>query len=279
MYQLVIPPTLAIDPEPVNVSVCAIKSRKLIVGGKKAEPKEFPHMAAVGYNNGDSIIFSCGGSLISEKFVLTAAHCFFSIEWGAASWVRVGDLNLDRTDDRAEPQQVRIIKRIRHPEYQRPPQYHDIGLLELESAVTFGAWVRPICLPYSSPDTGNERVATAAGWGKVDWDDEVGSSDMLKVTIQLVDNTRCNRSIRDDRVAPRGIIDNWQICAGEPGKDTCQGDSGGPLVILNQDYKCMYSIVGITSFGGHCGSIIPGVYTRVSNYIPWIVKTIWPNLL
>lgn len=278
VYQLVIPPTLLANKPPVNISVCAIKTRKLIVGGKKAAPKEFPHMAAVGYDSPNGVVFSCGGSLISERFVLTAAHCFFSVEWGRAAWVRVGDLNLLTNGDKAEPQEVRIIDRIRHPDYQRPSQYHDIGLLKLESDVTFNAWVRPTCLPYSDPDTGNEDVATATGWGKVDWDDEVGSSDMLKVTIKFVDNTRCNQSIRDDRVAPRGIVDDWQICAGEPGKDTCQGDSGGPLVILNQDYGCMYSVVGITSFGGYCGSVIPGVYSRVSNYIPWIVKTVWPEL-
>ncbi|XP_078033409.1 venom protease-like [Augochlora pura] len=279
VYQLVIPPTLSVDSETVNVSVCAIKTKKLIVGGKKAEDKEFPHMAAVGYDGPNGVIFSCGGSLISERFVLSAAHCFYSVEWGPASWVRVGDMNLERTDDRAKPQQVRIIDKFRHPEYKRPSMYHDIGLLKLESPVTFDAWVRPICLPYFTPDTANEDVATATGWGKVDWGDENGSNDLLKVTINLVNNDVCNRSIHDDRVVPRGVIDSWQICAGQPGKDTCHGDSGGPLVILNPDYNCMYSLLGITSFGGLCGSVIPGVYARVSHYVPWIEKKVWPELV
>lgn len=279
VYQLVIPQTLSVNQQPVNVSVCAIKTKRLIVGGKKADPKEFPHMAAVGYNSGDTVIFNCGGSLISKRFVLTAAHCFYSLDWGPATWVRVGDMNLVRTDDKAKPQNVRVIERIRHPEYQRPSQYHDIGLLKLESDVTFDAWVRPICLPYSAPDTGNEVVATATGWGKVDWDEEEGSGDLLKVTIKLVDNAKCNRSIHDDRIVARGIVDEWQICAGEPGKDTCQGDSGGPLAIINKDFNCMYSIVGITSFGGYCGSIIPGVYTRVAHYLSWIEDTVWPDLV
>ncbi|XP_033341642.2 venom protease [Megalopta genalis] len=277
VYQLVIPPLLSVDSQAVNVSVCAIKSRKLIVGGKKADPKEFPHMAAIGFDGPEGVIFSCGGSLISERYVLSAAHCFYSVEWGPPTWVRVGDMNLERTDDKAKPQQVKIIERLRHPDYKRPAMYHDIGLLKLKSPVTFDAWVRPLCLPYFVPDTANEKVATAVGWGKVDWGDENGSNDLLKVTINLVDNDRCNRSVRDDRVVPRGVIDNWQICAGEPGKDTCQGDSGGPLVILNPDYNCMYSILGVTSFGGLCGSAIPGVYARVSHYVPWIEKTIWPE--
>ncbi|XP_076229384.1 venom protease-like [Nomia melanderi] len=277
VYQLVYPPILAVDAQPVNVSVCAIKSRKLIVGGKKADPKEFPHMAAVGYNSGGDVVWSCGGSLISEKFVLTAAHCLSNVNWGAASWVRVGDLNLERSDDDAKPQQVKVTERIRHPQYKRPAEYHDIGLLRLEREVTFNAWVRPGCLAYSLPDTGNVNLAIAAGWGLIDWEDETGSSDLLKVTINTIPYATCNRSFTQDTKIPRGIIGEWQLCAGEPGKDTCHGDSGGPLMILNQDYNCMYSIIGVTSFGGICGSIIPGVYTRVSNYLSWIEGVVWPG--
>ena len=81
VYALVIPPTLAVNRQPVNISLCAIKSQKLIVGGTKAEPKEFPHMAAVGFN-GKSLgtLWLCGGTLVSEKFVMTAAHCTYSLE-------------------------------------------------------------------------------------------------------------------------------------------------------------------------------------------------------
>lgn len=88
---------------------------------------------------------------------------------GAASWVRVGDLNLERTDDNAKPQQIKVAERIRHPQYKRPAEYHDIGLLRLESEVIFNAWMRPGCLPYSLPDAGTDNLATAVGWGLVNW--------------------------------------------------------------------------------------------------------------
>lgn len=280
VFELVYPPTLSANRKPENTSVCAIKTRKLIVGGKKAEPQEYPHMVAVGYNtNEGGIAWSCGGTLISERFVLTAAHCTYHRELGGAAWVRVGDLNLVKTDDDAKPQNIRIINRIRHPSYKRPVEYHDIALLQLEKNVIFNRWVRPCCLPYSLPDIGTDNKATATGWGHVEWAGD-GSDDLLKVTLDLISHEECNPSYTSqfqDHKFPRGIVADWQICAGRFGKDTCQGDSGGPLVVVNNDYDCMYSLIGITSTGKDCGGSSPGIYTRVYNYVSWIESIVWPQ--
>lgn len=78
----------------------------------------------------------------------------------------MGDLNLKRSDDDARPQVRKIISIIRHPDYKKPLEYHDIALLKLESPVKFDAWVRPACLPYGMMNTEN---AIATGWGRVDW--------------------------------------------------------------------------------------------------------------
>lgn len=79
VYTLEIPPTLAGNRHPVNKSLCAIKSRTLITGGTKADPKEFPHMVAVGFDGGSrGKQWMCGGTLVSDRFVLTAAHCLYS---------------------------------------------------------------------------------------------------------------------------------------------------------------------------------------------------------
>ncbi|XP_012220452.1 venom protease [Linepithema humile] len=281
VYALQIPPTPTIYRKPVNVSLCALKTRKLIVGGKKAEPKEFPHMAAIGFDGSDGrILWNCGGTLISAKVVLTAAHCTWSTNWGAATWVRVGDLNLKQNNDDARPQTIRIQEKIRHPEYKRPSQYHDIAILRLENEVVYNAWVRPACLPVDWPDVGSDNMAVATGWGLVDWAEEEGSDNLLKVTLNLVPHTSCNASFFDSGISielARGVVNEWQICAGEVGKDTCQGDSGGPLAVFNTDHDCTYNVVGITSVGRGCGSIIPGVYTRVYHYIPWIERNAWPE--
>lgn len=81
VYGLEIPPIPILHRNPVNVSRCALKTRKLIVGGVKADPKEFPHMAAVGFDVNGDIQWKCGGSLISAKIVLTAAHCTWNGNW------------------------------------------------------------------------------------------------------------------------------------------------------------------------------------------------------
>lgn len=280
VFELVYPPTLSVDRKPENTSVCATRTRKLIVGGKKAEPQEYPHMAAVGFNNNEGgISWSCGGTLISKRFVLTAAHCTYHRDFGEAAWVRVGDLNLVKTDDDAKPQDIPIIKRIRYPSYKRPAEYHDIALLQLKTNVVFNRWVRPCCIPYSLPDTGTDNKATATGWGHVEWAGD-GSNDLLKVTLDLIPQQECNSSYAStvlDYKLPRGIVTDWQLCAGRVGKDTCQGDSGGPLVIVNSDYDCMYSLIGITSTGKDCGGAAPGIYTRVHYYVSWIESIVWPE--
>ena len=80
VFTLVQTPVLIFD-QLVNVSLCGIKTRKLIVGGTNADPREFPQMAAIGYDSRDGVVWHCGGTLISERFVLSAAHCASSVVW------------------------------------------------------------------------------------------------------------------------------------------------------------------------------------------------------
>lgn len=93
----------------------------------------------------------------------------------------------------------------------------------------------------------------------------------------MVAHSICNMTYsRGNRKLSRGILDDSQFCAGGGKSDTCQGDQGGPVQILVKSPHCMYQIVGITSFGKAC-FIVPGVYTRVSYFVPWIEKTVWPS--
>ncbi|XP_025160830.1 venom protease isoform X3 [Harpegnathos saltator] len=252
-----------------------------VVGGKNAEPKEFPHMAAIGFENEkNEILWLCGGSLISDRVVLTAAHCTFNQNWGVAKWARVGDLNLAETNDDAMPQTIRIVERILHPDYKKPSQYHDIAIVKLETPITYTVWARPACLPVDLPDIGYGGAAVATGWGRLDWADEQGSDHLQKVILSLVPQQSCNESFfdADSTISfARGIVDEWQICAGDEGKDTCQGDSGGPLTVFNPVHNNTHNIIGITSVGRVCGSIVPAVYTRVYHYIPWIERVAWPE--
>ncbi|XP_046384347.1 serine protease Hayan-like isoform X1 [Ischnura elegans] len=273
----------------VNTSSRAVYNQ-LLVQGEKTREREFPHMAAIGYGEADRIVWLCGGSLISEKFIMTAAHCLVSQNLGPAQWVHLGAERLQDSlrggNLEAMPGQTHpIVRRIRHPDYRPPSKYNDIALLELGPAVgdaslpTMSASIYPACLHVEKDDTVARAVAT--GWGRVGLGEEL-SPDLLKVELNIVDHSTCNDSyeveISTTSWLERGI-DSSLICAGEPGdaKDTCLGDSGGPLQYITDD-SCVHKILAVTSFGKGCGlGNAPGAYTRVSYYISWIENIIWPK--
>lgn len=106
------------------------------------------------------------------------------------------------------------------------------------------------------------------------------SDRLQKADLALVDNLACTRVHNSSKEVPYGITPNM-ICAGDPlggwTKDTCQGDSGGPLQMIHSRNPCLFQVIGITSFGQGCAIIdTPGVYTRVSSYVPWIESVVWP---
>ncbi|CAD6996220.1 serine protease snake [Ceratitis capitata] len=248
----------------------------LIVGGSPASPKEFPHIARLGNKKKDgSTEWFCGGTLISEKFVLTAAHCFTSNR-GEVNIVRLGELDFDRESDDARPEDFTVQRNIQHKDYSSATIYNDIGLVELQRSVSFDAYKHPACLPTTSGDEFQKLVAI--GWGSTRFAD-ADSKKLLKVTLNRFGIDRCQRLTESADVdqLPRGVENRLQICAGSnENKDTCSGDSGGPLLAYHPDYPCMYTVVGITSFGIGCGTPDqPGIYTRVYNYIDWIRNTIW----
>ncbi|KAI8426735.1 hypothetical protein MSG28_014434 [Choristoneura fumiferana] len=158
--------------------------------------------------------------------------------------------SLKRTDDVAPWQVHRIRRIIKHPNFNPRTKHNDIALLETDP-IRLNQSVVPACLDVSGGDR-DRAVAT---------DTECG--DRYPVNR---DGATFNSTI--------------QLCYGDYNRtaDTCQGDSGGPLTILNRRLHCMYTVVGITSYGGvGCG--IPGqptYYTKISHYVPWIESIVWP---
>ncbi|KAK2583861.1 hypothetical protein KPH14_001137 [Odynerus spinipes] len=261
------------------VSRCAIVETPLIIGGVKAKSAEFPHMAAIGFGKNESnISWLCGGSIISETYILTAAHCLESRDNGPAIRVRVGMTNLSGFEESL--QERKVARRIKHPDYRPPVKYHDLGLIELDYPLELNPRVRPACLEVNFQIS--ERQAIASGFGRTAYNAQSGSNDLMKVQLNYISQEDCEKSYQFDlggRYMPQGLISNL-LCAGvmEGGKDTCQGDSGGPLQRVLAYPYCTYSIVGITSFGKFCAfKNSPAIYTRVSSYLDWIESIVWPD--
>ncbi|XP_050433648.1 venom protease-like isoform X2 [Adelges cooleyi] len=263
----------------IHVEHCQAKSADnglTIVGGTAAKAAEFPHMVLLGFGEQfSSVEWSCGGSLISDRYVLSAAHCSKRGAIDPVKWALMGDHELGTSNGDGDPQIREFIMRIEHPDYKPSSLYNDIGLYLLNASVNFNTYILPACLNTRMDVTANQ--VTAIGWGRTD--SAPTSSMLMKVSMPLVDQQECNQSYADSsgKKLDFGISPESQICAGEDGKDTCQGDSGGPLQIVDPKYKCMYSLIGVTSFGKLCGeSNAPGVYTRVSHYVSWIERIVWP---
>ncbi|XP_065208152.1 venom protease-like isoform X2 [Planococcus citri] len=248
-----------------------------VVGGRASKPKEYPHMALIGYGAISAIQWLCGGSLISENFVLTAAHCVQSTA-GNPNWVRLGELDLAVSNDNARPVNYPVSQSIVHPGYHPPATYNDIALLKFRGLTAFNSYIRPICLNIFQ-NIPNQKV-TAAGWGSTGYG-EKGSSGLLSVELDMQRSELCNSLYTGQRL-PHGFNDSTMLCVGYApgGKDTCQGDSGGPLQTSNFNAGCssvpIYKQIGIVSFGDNCAlPNTPGVYTKVSYFIPWIESIVW----
>lgn len=244
--------------------------RSRIIGGEEAGVHEFPWMALVKPERG-----FCGGSLINDRFVLTAAHCIDgnALPNGYLPKVVLGEHNLKVTGETSYNIEMTAKAVWPHEKYNKNQgisvKDYDIGLVELERPVSLTTTpnLAPACAPDPLKSYDNVPVVVT-GWGFTRSDQVGGRSDVLMAAnLETVPLSQCK-----DQYSP-GIITNKMICAFATGKDACFDDSGGPLIAKEGDN---WVIVGIVSFGpdvcAHASK--SGVYTRVAEYIPWIVSKI-----
>ncbi|XP_049283469.1 CLIP domain-containing serine protease 14D-like isoform X4 [Anopheles funestus] len=266
-------------PETPN---CGMQMTDRIVGGQVAKIDEFPWTALIEFKRYDgSFGFHCGGTLINERYVVTAAHCVMPINgmWKVHR-VRLGEWDLATATDCQEdictdtPIDLDIEDIVVHKKYGScdNSNANDIALIRFTRPVQYSKTIRPICLPLSESLRNRDHVghtAHAAGWGKTEA--RTTSEKKMIVELNIMSLQECQSIFQSYSV----LLKTIHMCAGGVrGKDTCNGDSGGPLM---RQHAGSWYLIGVVSFGpSNCGTAgVPGVYTNVAEYIDWIKDNIY----
>ncbi|XP_012545493.1 clip domain serine protease 4 isoform X1 [Bombyx mori] len=266
-------------PEPPYCGV-SNASFSRVVGGVSAKLGDFPWMVNLGYKprRGGGVRWLCGGSLITSRHVLTAAHCMHNHD-DDLYLVRVGELDLARDDEGATPVDVLIKTKIKHEQYDAASYTNDIGILVLEKDVPITDLIKPICIPKDTElrsRSFEDYNPIIAGWGDTEFRGP-SATHLQVLQLPVVSNDFCAQAYSPYK---NQKIDERVLCAGykKGGKDACQGDSGGPLMqpIWNsQTYKTYFYQIGVVSFGKKCAEAgFPGVYARVTHFVPWIQEKV-----
>ncbi|GLH15199.1 Trypsin-1 [Gryllus bimaculatus] len=198
-------------------------------------------------------VHNCGGSIISEKYVVTAAHCVFGSVAGYT--VRAG------SSYHASGGTVHAVYSIaRHARFNEETDYDsDVALIRIVDTFQFGPTVQPIKLPPAGFEPEEGTIAVVSGWGNLNEGNSNAPAQLQYVEVPIVNIHACNFYYL-------GLITETMVCAGvtEGGRDACQGDSGGPLVIDDV-------LVGVVSWGYGCARPqFPGVYASAGYFRSWI---------
>merc|ERR1711982_250079 len=227
-----------------------------IVGGHEAMEHQWPWQVALFIDDA----WFCGGALISEDYVLTAAHC---VDGASYFDIMAGAHNVRES---SEPNRVEItsFNGWTHPQWSPNDLANDIALIELPSPITFNDYIKPSCLPDMGDTADPDELVTATGWGKPS-DNAGGISPVLRMVedLPIITNAECN--------AVYGIVGDGVVCIDTTGgKGTCNGDSGGPLN-MKAEVKAagqQWKHVGVVSFGSSSGCEVglPAGFTRTESY-------------
>jgi len=265
---------------PSSCSVkCGVKKQQTkIVGGTEATVNEYPWMAL--------LAMGCGGSIIADKWILTASHCFFNHDGSLDQKYTNGNINTLNVyigeHDYSVTTETQITKTVNpnllivHPQYNHANNLHDVALLRVP-AMDLKVYT-PVCLP-SAGENYVDKKAWVYGWGSN------SSGGFYPSKLQELELTVVSDSVAAqayDSLANYELtnveLTSMVFAGGEEGKDGCQGDSGGPLTYGNPDNNGAHELVGAVSWGFGCAQAgLPGAYAEISAYRTWIDQQIEEN--
>lgn len=234
-----------------------------IIGGVPAPPGSYPWQVSM--QRSDNHSHFCGGSVLNDRSIVTAAHCVVKL--------RPTDVHVvagTHVQTAASPR-ARVRQIVIHKQYQAKSWDYDVAVVVLENPLALGTAIQPIRPIIDAEELVlGETPLFVAGWGVTS---EAGQtvSTLREISVPLVPTVDCN-----DPLSYRGAVTDRMLCAGLAlggGKDSCEGDSGGPLATRRSGSEAR--LVGIVSWGEGCAKPgKPGVYARVSKFNAWITACV-----
>uniref|UniRef100_A0A673GSA8 pancreatic elastase II n=1 Tax=Sinocyclocheilus rhinocerous TaxID=307959 RepID=A0A673GSA8_9TELE len=239
-----------------------------VMGGKDACPHSWPWQISLQYRSGGSWYHHCGGTLISEEWVLTAAHCLYnSLNYR----MHLGKHNM--YEEESGSIIIYISKIVIHPGWNSNNLRNDIALIKLQTPVTLSDTISPACLPPDGHVLPHNAPCYVTGWGRQNSNGPISGA-LQQAVLRVVDYATCSRS---DWWGSQ--VTQKMICAGGDGVVAgCTGDNGGPLNCAGSNG--IWEVHGVLSHMSPNTCLIlkrPNIFTRVSAYIDWIssVSVLW----